>query len=187
MANENTTGDTIVVPQTHKTTRPCQTTEDASIVSVLSLFVFQLLLPDQPNSQAHAIWFELRIPIERTPRLRRWRSSNQHDFWSATAHMCEEEFMAAFRMGRRLFSQLLHVLLPRISVHRGASCQPSTGAVSPAVRLACALRMLDGATIINLTLMFAISRPSLYRILYKVSNAICEERGAFFAWYTARQ
>lgn len=138
------------------------------------------------SSPMDAFVQECLTPLERRPRFRRWRGNSRSDFWGTTAHMSGEEFTRAFRMGRPLFQELLQRLDDRISVTYRTSRDMNSGCsgrsrrsfritVSPAVRLACALRMLYGAACIDLNMMFAISRPTLYRILFQVCRAIFAE------------
>ena len=48
-------------------------------------------------------------------------------------------------------------------------------AILPQVRLACALRYLGGASYLDISLVFGISRSSVYRCIWQVVGAIDRE------------
>jgi len=86
----------------------------------------------------------------------------------------EEDFTRTYRLSRNSFYRLLSLLLGGI-VFESVSCVHNTGTkVAADSRLAITLRMLAGASYLDLRLCFNVSVSSIYRIFHDTCQAIME-------------
>ncbi|CAB1102050.1 unnamed protein product [Ectocarpus sp. CCAP 1310/34] len=77
-------------------------------------------------------------------------------------------------MEKGSFHKLVELLRPSLEVNAffGALRSPRNGAIAVEVRVAVALRILAGASYWDVTLMFGLSVPVTYQILWEVIDAI---------------
>ncbi|CAB1107545.1 unnamed protein product [Ectocarpus sp. CCAP 1310/34] len=77
-------------------------------------------------------------------------------------------------MEKATFDKLVELLRPSLAVNAffGALRSPINGAIAVEVRVAVALRILAGASYWDVALMFGLSVPTTYQILWSVIDAI---------------
>ncbi|CAB1114270.1 unnamed protein product [Ectocarpus sp. CCAP 1310/34] len=80
----------------------------------------------------------------------------------------------SYRMEKASFHKLVELLRPSLAVNAffGALRSPINGAIAVEVRVAVALRILAGARYWDVALMFGLSVPTTYQILWSVIDAI---------------
>jgi hypothetical protein len=90
----------------------------------------------------------------------------------ATSHFTDFEFKACFRMNREVFRLLLNKLEPHMQCDLEMARRSSGSAISPSVRLAMALRMLAGASHVDVFFAFKVSQAAAYANTHYVVGLI---------------
>jgi len=94
-------------------------------------------------------------------------------FWTTTNALKDSEFRKAFRMDRVNFRGLVEKV-------RGAITKDErmgglrNGAIEPEIRVAIVLRILSGASDLDLMVLWGVARPTIYQIFHETSAAIIE-------------
>lgn len=82
------------------------------------------------------------------------------------------EFQRAFRMNRDVFNKLLSLLLTDLNRDRKQGLRSSGGCVDPDVRLAITLRLLAGASYLDIMMLFGLSVSSVYAVFHATNDSI---------------
>jgi hypothetical protein len=90
----------------------------------------------------------------------------------ATSHFTDFEFKACFRMNREVFRLLLNKLEPFMVCDLEMARRSSGSAISPSTRLAMALRMLAGASYVDVFFAFKVSQAAAYANTHYVVGLI---------------
>jgi hypothetical protein len=90
----------------------------------------------------------------------------------ATSYLSELEFTRAFRMSPESFGQLLLLLMPRLRRDEAQGFRSSGWVVEPAVRLGVTLRVLEGASYIDIMLTFRIAKPTVFDVFWSTVQVI---------------
>jgi hypothetical protein len=90
----------------------------------------------------------------------------------STAHFTEVEFRACFRMNRRVFRVLLNTLEPYIQCDSEMRRRSSGCAISPTTRLAGALRILAGASYVDVYFSFRVGVATAYARTHYIAGII---------------
>jgi DDE superfamily endonuclease/Villin headpiece domain len=104
----------------------------------------------------------------RPPRIRRAR----HNFARITQYLSEGDFTRCFRMPRTAFYKLVAMLKPDLMRNASMAKRSSGGVIEPASRLAIFLRMLAGASYLDLQLSFCVARSTIYGIFTDTLSAV---------------
>jgi Villin headpiece domain len=107
-------------------------------------------------------------PLRRQSTLRRTRPS----FASICCYLSAEDFTSCFRMPREAFQELLTILKPSLERDARRAKNGSGGLVQPDIRLAILLRILAGASYIDLQLVFRIARSTVFAMFNSTLCAI---------------
>lgn len=75
-------------------------------------------------------------------------------------------------MSKRLFDELMSMLLPQLRRDEVMGCCSSPVVVALDVRLALTLLFLEGASYIDVMVLFGVSRAAIYSIFHDTFNAI---------------
>jgi hypothetical protein len=110
----------------------------------------------------------LRKPLRRQSTLRRIRPS----FVSICCYLSAEEFTSCFRIPREAFQEQLTILKPNLESIARRAKNGSGGLVEPDIRLAILLRILAGASYIDLQLIFRIGRSTVFSVFNSTLCAI---------------
>jgi DDE superfamily endonuclease len=117
--------------------------------------------------------------IMRLPLQRRRKRSGRRKFRTtsisvlrSTSHFTEFEFSACFRMNRRVFRVLLNTLEPYIQCDSEMGRRSSGCAISPSTRLAVALRILAGASYVDVYFAFRVSVATAYANTHYIAGII---------------
>ena len=105
-------------------------------------------------------------------RGQRRREGRRLKFQEVTSWLFDDEFKYSFRMNRESFMQLVHALLPSLAKNDDMGRRSSDGTVEPQVRLGVALRLLAGASVADMMILFHIGRSTVYECLQTVTKAI---------------
>jgi hypothetical protein len=106
-------------------------------------------------------------PARRATRTARRRLS----FDAVVQFLSPQDFTRCFRMPREAFDDLLRLLWPwMLRDKRRARCGDG-GAIAPAVRLAIFLRILGGASYLDVMLAFRVGRSTVYGVFFATLNA----------------
>jgi DDE superfamily endonuclease len=93
-------------------------------------------------------------------------------FVNATKYLSEVEFTRAFRMSPDCFGKLLSVLRVRLERDEMQGYRSSGGVVEPAVRLGMTLRILAGASYLDMMLTFRVAKSTVFAIFWDTFQAI---------------
>lgn len=75
-------------------------------------------------------------------------------------------------MERETFDQLLFLLLPALDRDGGRELRSSGGLVDPDARLALTLRLLAGASYLDIMMLFGISRSTVYTVMHATCDSV---------------
>jgi hypothetical protein len=134
------------------------------LMSIITVTVVLTIAADQ-IARAHA-----RLCRKRTSR-RKFRASS-FKLLGATLHSTDFEFKACFRMNREFFRLLLSKLEPLMQCDVGMVRRSSGDAISPSTRLAMAIRMLAGASYVEVFFAFKVSQAAAYSNTHYVVGSI---------------
>jgi DDE superfamily endonuclease len=107
-------------------------------------------------------------PVRRVSSHRRARPTLAY----VTRYQLTSEFTRCFRMPREVFTKLLRLLRPRLERDADMATQSSGGRIEPEVRLAVLLRILGGASYLDLMMVFRIGRSSVYQVVFSTISAV---------------
>jgi hypothetical protein len=93
-------------------------------------------------------------------------------FVDATKYLSEVEFTRAFRMSPDCFGKLLLVLRVRLERDERQGCRSSGGIFEPAVRLGLTLRILAGASYLDMMLTFRVAKSTVFELFWDTVQAI---------------
>lgn len=109
-----------------------------------------------------------RYMSSRTPSVRRDRRT----FAKCTQYSSNVKFARTFCLPRHAFSSLLEVLRAELSRNIIHARRSSGGGIKPAVRLAIAMRMLAGASYLDLATNYNVSLPFVYSSFHDVISSV---------------
>jgi hypothetical protein len=92
----------------------------------------------------------------------------------ATKYLSEVEFTRAFRMSPDCFRTLLLLLRVRLERDERQGYRSSGGVVEPAVRIGLTLRILAGASYLDMMLTFRVAKSTVFNIFWDTVQAIDE-------------
>jgi hypothetical protein len=95
-------------------------------------------------------------------------------FVDATKYLSEVEFTRAFRMSPDCFGKLLLLLRVRLERDERQGYRTSGGVVEPAVRLGLTLRILAGASYLDMMHKFRVAKSTVFDIFWDTVQAIYE-------------
>jgi DDE superfamily endonuclease/Villin headpiece domain len=107
-------------------------------------------------------------PRRRMAALRRARPS----FESIAGYLSDHDFTRCFRMPREAFYNLLAILRGDLERQLAAATKSSGGRVEPASRLAILLRILGGASYLDMQLVFGVGRSTVFQVFHSTLRAI---------------
>jgi hypothetical protein len=117
--------------------------------------------------------------IMRTRLRKRWKRSGRRKFRTtsisvlvSTAHFTKFEFRACFRMNRRVFRVLLNTLEPLFQCDSEMGLRSSGCAISPSTRLTVALRILAGASYVDVYFAFRVGVATAYASTHYIAGII---------------
>jgi DDE superfamily endonuclease len=87
-------------------------------------------------------------------------------------YLTDDEFARTFRLPRGAFVNLLATIRPALLRDTGQAARSSGGVVQPALRLAITLRMLAGASYLNLIMLFRVAKPTIYDVFHSTIDVI---------------
>lgn len=102
--------------------------------------------------------------------------------YTTSAHPFTRKYLNNDRWICCIFKCVLPVLaVERLCPSSTTALRTASGAISVQIRLAVALRILAGASYLDVAVMFGLGMPTVYRILWQVIDAIndCPEVGPF--------
>lgn len=99
----------------------------------------------------------------------------RQDFWQLASCYDDFTFRRAFRLSRRSFSRLVDKLKPALKVDESMACRSSGSAISAEVCVAVMLRVMAGASYLDLIMMFGVSRSMIYECFDNVTYAALRE------------
>ena len=105
-------------------------------------------------------------------RSRPRREGNRLTFQEVSSWFSDDEFRVSFRMRRESFVELVSKLLPDLVRCTEMGKRSTDGVVEPQVRVGAALRLLAGANVVDLMLLFHIGQTTIYRSLQEVVTAV---------------
>ncbi len=121
-----------------------------------------------------------RTSIIRESRRRRPKQNStpsvrcQHRlFHEATRYLNEFQFARTFRVLRRIFHELLDLIRADLEREDRQARRSSGGRVEPAVRLAVTLRLLAGASYLDLVTNCHIAPATVYAIFHDTVRHLC--------------
>jgi hypothetical protein len=111
---------------------------------------------------ASAAAIKKTAPRRRMSALRRVRPC----FESVAGYLSDHYFTRCFRMPREVFYNLLGLLRHALERHLAAVANSSGGRVEPAARLSIYLRILGGASYLDMQLVFGVGRSTVFHVLH---------------------
>jgi DDE superfamily endonuclease len=93
-------------------------------------------------------------------------------FVNATKYLSDLEFTRAFRMSPDCFGKILSILVRRLERDEVQGLRSSGGVVEPAVRLGVTLRILAGASYLDIMLTFRIAKSTVFDVFWDTVQAI---------------
>jgi DDE superfamily endonuclease len=119
---------------------------------------------------AAVLFSELSIqkPVHRAPAKRRRRLR----FSQLEAMISDAEFTRAFRIPREAFHSLCRTLRLDLFRDEAHSARSRGDAIETAARLAVTLRMLTGASYLNLVMLFRVAKATIYDIFHSTADII---------------
>lgn len=94
-------------------------------------------------------------------------------FWQTTEVLSDEEFRICFRMNRREFKNLVDL----VRVHLTRDDKMSSlrnGVIEPEVRVAIVVRIMSGASSLDLVLIWHVARSTIFQIFHDTSSILVE-------------
>ena len=101
------------------------------------------------------------IPEEKIPMYRRVRPN----FWEATKARPNREFRIAFRMHRLDYRHLVDKVRVKLTAN-AVMADLRNGPIEPEVRIAIVLRILSGASYLDLMLLWQLGRSTVYNVFH---------------------
>lgn len=95
-------------------------------------------------------------------------------FGDLTRTLNDLEFSLAFRMSRGTFERMILSLGPLLQRDALQGIRSSGGFVEPYIRLAVTIRMLAGASYLDVMLAFRIAKSTVYCLMHETIEAMCE-------------
>jgi DDE superfamily endonuclease len=102
----------------------------------------------------------------------RSRLRNRQTFAHLQAALLPTEFTRVFRMSQSTFTALLRILQRDLTRDMRMALRSSGGRVEPAVRLAFTIRMLAGASYLDMMLVLRIASPTVYDVFHSTVASI---------------
>jgi hypothetical protein len=93
-------------------------------------------------------------------------------FESVAGYLSDHDFTRCFRMPREAFYNLLGLLRHALERHLAAAANSSGGRVEPAARLAIYLRILGGASYLDMQLVFGVGRSTVFHVFHSTLRAV---------------
>jgi DDE superfamily endonuclease len=106
-----------------------------------------------------------------TPRVRS-RLRNRQSFGDLQTALSHTEFARVFRMSHPTFSALLRVVERDLTRDMRMALRSSGGRVEPAIRLALTIRMLAGASYLDMMLVFKLASSTVYDVFHSTIASI---------------
>jgi hypothetical protein len=128
-------------------------------VTVLVLIGVAIHLRSVPGARKHS-------------QRRRSRRRGMARFMSNTRGLHDVEFHRAFRMSRGSFDRLLSKLGPELTRDQSQGLRSCGGSIEPACRLAIAVRILAGASYVDIMLAFRLAKSTVYAVFKETILAI---------------
>jgi hypothetical protein len=110
----------------------------------------------------------IRKRVRRPAAVRRQRCR----FETVVQYPSPHDFTRCFRMPRNVFYKLLSLLKPRLMRNANMGRRSSGGIIEPAVRLAMFLRILSGASYLDLEIAFRVGRSTIYSVFLSTLNVV---------------
>ena len=109
----------------------------------------------------------------RSPKTRRRTAARENaSFEAITRPLDDVTFTKAFRMSRAVFAKLLERIRPSLPLERNRFTGTDRIVIHGEVRLAITLRLLAGASYLDIRMTWNISQTSLYDIFHSCCMAI---------------
>ena len=100
------------------------------------------------------------------------RLRNRQCFSSLQAALSRTEFTRAFRMTHPTFLTLLRLLEGDLTRDMRMAARSSGGRVEPAIRLALTVRMLSGASYLDMMMLFRLASSTVYDVFHSTVASI---------------
>jgi hypothetical protein len=113
-----------------------------------------------------------RIRRRRLAPRSRSRLRNRQTFVHLQQALSHTEFTRVFRMSQSTFLALLRILQRDLTRDMRMALRSSGGRVEPAVRLALTIRMLAGASYLDMMLVFRIASSTVYDVFHSTVTSI---------------
>jgi Villin headpiece domain len=117
---------------------------------------------------ASAAAIKKTAPRRRMAALRRIRPC----FESVAGYLSDRDFTRCFRMPREAFYNLLGLLRHALARHLAAAANSSSSRVEPAARLAICLRLLGGASYLDMQLVFGVGRSTVFHVFHSTLRSV---------------
>lgn len=116
----------------------------------------------------------LLLEDESTYRLKN-SSRPRRKFWQATSALTGIEFRRSFWMSRRVFHELIDLLKTDLRRDEDMAIRLSGSPVDAEICVAIFLRILAGASYLDMMLIFNVSRCTVYECFHRVLVHVCSK------------